>query len=159
MILIRSIAFLHQYQRPVKTVNHNGKTIRYIEVDIQDIELANRLINHVLGTTLDELPPQTRKLLGMTRKMVTEICEEKDIEQCDYTFTQKDIRDYTGWGHTQLKIHLKRLVEMEYLLVHRAKRGIRYVYELLYRGEGEDGKPFVKNLIDVNKLKKRTDYL
>ena len=63
LTLIRSIAMLHQYQRPVKTTLHHGKTVEYIEVTLEDIEMANRLAHEVLGRSLDELPPQTRRLL------------------------------------------------------------------------------------------------
>ena len=68
LTLIRSIAMLHQYQRPVKTTVHHGKTIEYIEVTIEDIEIANRLAHEVLGRSLDELPPQTRRLLLTGRR-------------------------------------------------------------------------------------------
>ena len=63
LTLIRSIALLHQYQRPVKTAVHNGRTVEYIEVTLDDIVTANRLAHEVLGRSLDELPPQTRRLL------------------------------------------------------------------------------------------------
>ena len=38
-----------------------------MEVTLDDIETANRLAHEVLGRTLDELPPQTRKLLRLDR--------------------------------------------------------------------------------------------
>ena len=56
LALIRSIALLHHFQRPVKTPTHRGKTISYIEVALSDIETANRLAHEVLGRSLDELP-------------------------------------------------------------------------------------------------------
>ena len=43
LTLIRAIALLHQYQRPVKEVEHRGGKLRYIEVTRQDIAIANRL--------------------------------------------------------------------------------------------------------------------
>ena len=46
-----------------KTVSTSGQAIEYIEVTREDIALANRLAHEVLGRTLDELPPQTRRLL------------------------------------------------------------------------------------------------
>ena len=55
LTLIDSIALLHQYQREVKTVNHAGKNLEYVEVQLSDIETANRLAHEVLGRTLDEL--------------------------------------------------------------------------------------------------------
>jgi DNA primase len=63
------------------------------------------------------------------------------------------VRDYTQWGNTQLKIHLHRLEELEYLLPHRGGRGQSFVYELLYDGRGKDGSHFLLGLIDVDKLR------
>jgi DNA primase len=40
------------------------------------------------------------------------------------------VREYAQWGHTQLKVHLHRLEEFEYLIVHRGGRGQSFVYEL-----------------------------
>jgi len=61
LTLIQAIALLHQHQRPVRTVEHRGRALRYIEVSEADIQLAiqlaNRLANDVLGRTLDERPP------------------------------------------------------------------------------------------------------
>ena len=62
LTLIRSIALLHQHQRPRKTTTHRGKTVEYIEVTKEDIATANRLAHEVLGRALDELPPQTQAL-------------------------------------------------------------------------------------------------
>jgi len=152
LTLIRSIALLHQYQREIKTVNHNGQRIEYIEVTLNDIETANRLANEVLGRTLDELPPQTRKLLKHIHAMVTKHCKVQGIEQKDHRFSRRDIREAVGWGNTQTKLHLKRLEDMEYLLVHRGGRGQSIVYELLYQGEGEDGESFLVGLIDMENL-------
>jgi len=41
---------------------------------------------------------------------------------------------------------------MEYVLIHRGKRGQSYEYELLYHGEGEAGHLFMMGLIDIKKL-------
>jgi len=65
LTLIRSIALLHQYQRPVKTVEQGGRVVRYIEATKADITMANRLAHEVLGRSLDELPPQSRTLLEL----------------------------------------------------------------------------------------------
>jgi DNA primase len=43
LTLIRSIALLHQHQRPRQTVEHQGKTVEYIEVTLGDIAVANPL--------------------------------------------------------------------------------------------------------------------
>ena len=64
LTLIRAVALLHQYQRPVKTTVHHERTVEYIEVTLDDIAVANRLACEVLGRSVDELPPQTRRLLN-----------------------------------------------------------------------------------------------
>ncbi len=158
LVLIRSSAFIHQYQRPIKTAMKDGRPQQYIEVTLDDVDLANRLANDILGRSLDELPPQTRKLLLLIDEMVTKACKELATERCDYRFTRRMIREYTGWGNTQLKAHLKRLEDMEYLLTYRGGRGRQFVYELMYNGEGRDGCPFFPGLIDVEKLKAKLHY-
>ena len=115
LTLIRSIALLHQYQRPHQTVTHQGQALTYIEVTKDDIRLANRIAHEVLGRTLDELPPQTRRLLTMVQAWVSERCSATAQKQSEFRFTRRDVREATRWGDTQLKVHLARLVELEYV--------------------------------------------
>jgi DNA primase len=152
LTLIDSIALLHQYQRDVKTVNSNGKLIEYIEVQLGDINTANRLAHDVLGKTLDELPPQTRKLLKLIQQMVTSECKKHSLEQTDYRFSRRDIREFTGWGLTQIAVHCQRLEAMEYLVVYSGRRGQSMAYELRYEGQGEHGDVFMLGLIDAETL-------
>jgi hypothetical protein len=148
LVLIRAIALLHQHQREIKLAD--GK--QYIEVTLEDIMTANRLAGEVLGRSLDELPPQTRRLLRLLHEMVSEECRKHEIARADYRFSRREVRQRMGWSDTALKVHLHRLEEMEYLLVHRTHRGNGFVYEMLYEGEGEDGGSFVMGLLDVEKL-------
>jgi len=153
LTLIRSIALLHQHQRPRKMVQHRGRTVEYIEVALADIAVANRLAHEVLGRSLDELPPQTRRLLLAIDTMVTAECERQKMARSDYRFSRRDVREATGWGDTQLKIHLHRLEEMEYLLAHRGGRGQSFVYELVFARLADSGKPTLPGLIEIDKLK------
>ena len=126
LALIRSIALLHQHQRTVR----NARGVDYIEATREDIATADRLMKLLLDLSLDELPPQTRRLLGLITELVN--------GQADFRFSRRDVRTHTGWGQTQLKVHLHRLEELEYLIVHRGGRGQGYVYELNWSGsEGE----------------------
>ena len=151
LTLIDSIALLHQYQREIKTVSYAGGEMEYIEVTLSDIETANRLAHDILGRTLDELPPQTRKLLKEMQHWVKSECETQKIEQYSFRFSRKEIREKTQWGNTQLKIHLKRLEDMEYLLIHRGGRGQSFEYELLYDNDKENNHHLM-GLLDTEKL-------
>jgi DNA primase catalytic core len=150
--LIEAVALLHQYQRPVKAVEHRGQKLRYIEVTREDIAVANRLAHEVLGRSLDELPPQTRRLLGMLDELATAECGRLGLDRCDFRFSRRTVRERTGWSYEQLRVHLGRLVEFEYLLVHRGARGQSFVYELCYDGHGTDGGAFLAGLIDTDEL-------
>ncbi|MGK4330130.1 CHC2 zinc finger domain-containing protein [Lonsdalea quercina] len=143
LTLIQSIALLHQYQREVKTVAHRGQVIEYIEVERSDIVLANQLAHDILGRTLDEMPPQTRKLLLLIQGWIADSGQPKT----ELHFTRKQLRDAVQWGDTQLKIHLARLVELEYLLLY--KRGLTFCYELLFDGDTQAGNAHLCGLIDV----------
>ena len=62
-----------------------------------------------------------------------------------------------AWGDTQLKVHLARLVELEYLVVHRGERG-GFSYELAWDGAGRDGAAFLVGLLDPAALDAATAY-
>jgi post-segregation antitoxin (ccd killing protein) len=121
--LIDVIALLHQYQREVKREVLDGEALEYLEVTIEDIATANRLSHEVLGRSLDELPPQTRRLLQLMSEWVSEQCQQTNIKPCDYRFSRKDVRAMSGWTDFQVKKHLHRLEELEYVLVHSGSRG------------------------------------
>ena len=137
LTLIQSITLLHQYQREIKRVEHRGQVVEYIEVTREDIALANRLAHEILGRTLDEMPPQTRKLLLLIQTMVGELASAQHCKPGEVRFTRREIRDFTQWSDNQLKVHCMRLAEMEYLLVHGGSRGHLLQYELLWDGSGD----------------------
>lgn len=154
LALIDTIALLHQYQREVKRERYGESLIEYVEVSLDDIALANQLAHEVLGRTLDELPPQTRKLLKLIGEMVKRECTQPSLKQSDYRFSRREVRDFTGWSDGQLKIHCARLEDMEYLLVHRGGRGKNIAYELLFDGEADSSALHLMGLLDVEALKK-----
>ena len=153
LALIDSITLLHQYQREIKREEYKGAMIEYVEVTLADIELANQLAHEVLGRTLDELPPQTRKLLKLISDMVARECVQERVKRNEYRFTRKQVRDETGWGNTQLKIHLARLEDMEFLGLHNVPRSKAIAYELLFDGEAESDERHLMGLINTETLK------
>ena len=132
LTLIRTIALLHQHQRVIKEVEHKGRRIRYIEVNERDIAIADRIAAEVLGHCVDELPPQTRRLLEDISRFVSDQAEKQGLERDSVRFTRREIREATRLGHTQLRVHLARLEELEYLLVHAGGGKRRVLYSLLY---------------------------
>ena len=75
LTLIAAITLLHQHQRPVKTATRGEAVIRYVEATQADIALANKLAAQVLGPSLDELPPGTRRLLDALHGYVSQRCQ------------------------------------------------------------------------------------
>jgi len=154
--LIQAISYLFQYQRKRHRVDYGGKNVEYINVTLSDIGHANRMAAEVLGRSLDELSPPSRKLLTLIREMCEQQAEEGEREK---NFTRRDIREYSGWSDFQVKTHIKQLEELEYIYSATGRKGKEYVYELLYTGGGEDGKPFVIGLTEVTQLKEKADRL
>jgi DNA primase len=151
LTLIDVIAFLHQHQRIVKTLRRGDETIEYIEATLDDIRLANAIAHDVLGRSLDELPPQTRRLIQRIDRYVVAECARLHVHRADFRFSRRALREAIAWGDTQLKIHLARLVELEYLVVHRAKAN-GFDYELVYdAADAEDALRF-PGLADVDAL-------
>ena len=118
--LIRAVALAHQQQRERKQVDVEGKTVTYIEATEADVALAERLCADVLSATTDELSPATRNVY---RAIVDFATTHGD------RFTRRQLREATGLGDSQLKVHLGRLVDLEYVAVERA--GPSTSYELV----------------------------
>jgi DNA primase len=152
LALIRTVALLHQHQREVKRVTAGDIDVEYVEVIPADIAVANRLAHEVLGHSLDELPPQTRRLLLLLDELVTREVAARALPRHAVRFTRKEVRDHTGWGDTQLKLHLHRLSELEYLAVHVGERRQPFVYELVWDGADADGGSRCSGLIEPETL-------
>jgi hypothetical protein len=101
LTLIDTIALLHQHQRVLRTAQHDGQTLEYIEVTHEDIAVANRLAHEALGRSLDELSPQTRRLLELVSAMVAAQCARLAITRADYRFSRRDVREHAGWSDFQ----------------------------------------------------------
>jgi hypothetical protein len=150
--LIRTVAYLHQYQRKIKTVEVEGKRVEYIEVTLEDIDAANRLANEVLGQCLDELAPPSRTLLTGIYNMVKDMVGKKEC--AEVYFTRRQIREHTGWTDWQVRAHIKQLEELEYLYARIGSRGKEYAYALNYKGQGENSGKCYLNLTPVDEIKK-----
>jgi hypothetical protein len=145
LTLIQAITLLYQHQREIRTSTEDGETLEYIEATEADVKLAWELANHVLMRSLDDVQTQTRRLLLLIDKMVTAECERLQIERMDYRFTRATVRQFSGWSDSQLKTHLHRLEELEYLALHRGAPGQSFVYALNFEMDA-DGRPVLPGL-------------
>lgn len=153
LTLIDAIALLHQHQRPRhRATTAAGETVVYIEATLDDIALANRLAHEALGRSLDELPPQTRRLLDALHGIVGAIAAEEDCDREVVRFTRRDVRERLGWGDTQLKVHLARLVDLELVWVHRSERAGAFCYQLAWNPDTTSSGRFLPGLVDVDAL-------
>ena len=156
LTLIDSIALLHQHQRARGQHVVRGRVVEYIAVTLDDIALANQLAPEVLGRSLDELPPQTRRLLEHIRELVTtkRRTESAKTAAC---FSRKEVRDLSGWSLTQVRVHLERLVELEYLAIRCGRMGGPFQYELLIEIDAPENIAHI-GFIDVEELRKTHAY-
>ncbi|MEO8024656.1 CHC2 zinc finger domain-containing protein [Polaromonas sp.] len=157
LTLIDTIALLHQHQRTTHSVDVNGQSVEYIEASLSDIELANRIAHEVLGTSLDELPPQTRRMFAGVQALVRQKMAAQGLPQRDIRFSRSEVRAATGLSDTQARIHLDRLAALEYLLTHRGQRGQSFEYELLHDQSGTGDEPHLSGLIDTAALQSASE--
>jgi hypothetical protein len=151
LTLIDTLALLHQHQRPIKTLQAGGDVIEYVEATVDDIAQANALTHEILGRSLDDLSPQTRRLLLLIDAMVGARAKAQQLPRSEIRFSRKTVREATGWSDFQVKTHMQKLTELEYLLPHRGGRGQCFEYELLYDGDGGLA-PHLSGLLDPEKL-------
>ena len=146
LALIDAIALLHQHQRKVGVIEVDDASVEYIEVTQADIALANRLAHAVLGRSLDELPPQTRRVLAALDGWVTQQIAGSDTPRGDVRFTRRTVRGVLGLSDTQLRIHLERLVQLEYVRMHSGQNGSLYTYSLAFDGHNDRAEPQLMGL-------------
>jgi len=153
LTLIAAVTLLHQHQREIKTTSAGqgaGATVRYIETIPADITLANALAHEVLGRSLDELPPGTRRLLDALHAHVTSRCQSEGLDRGLIRFTRRQLREALGFGDTQLKVHLARLVDLELVTPHRLEAG-GFAYELAWHTDDTGGR-VLPGLLDPSTL-------
>ena len=155
LTLIDVSALLHQHQRPSGARQVNGRPVPFIRATLDDIALANRLAPELLGRSLDELPPQTRRVYETIKAIVRKRCEAEAIDQKAAFFSRREVRARLGWGITQIRAHLERLRELEYIEARIGRTGSAFQYELLTDCHESADKAHI-GLLDVEKLRAMT---
>jgi hypothetical protein len=126
--LIACIAFIRQYQK----TTHERDGVEYIQCDLEDYRVAYPvMVEGVLSSTMVELPKGAFELYDAVREYAVSLGKKKDLDVRDITFTQREIREHTGFGHSWIKQHLRLLVEYEFIVkAGKGGRGARGYYSL-----------------------------
>jgi energy-coupling factor transporter ATP-binding protein EcfA2 len=114
--LIACVCYLRQYQ---KREEHEG-SLSFICCDLEDYAVAYRImVEGVLSSTVRELPAGAVGLYSELRTWVGREAERQGLRAEEVSFTQRQVREFTGLGHTWIKQALRQLVEYEYLSIAR----------------------------------------
>jgi hypothetical protein len=165
--LINAVALLRQMQKQARPVrNGNAATVEYIEVDREDIRLANELATELMGHSLDELSRPAADLLQLLLKMAQPTdgtAKEKSPQPPEPPpsvlvrhapgFTRRQIREFTGWSNARVHRYLQELIELEFVLMEHGRNGVLHRYRLAYDGQGQDGGKFLLGLKPVSELR------
>jgi hypothetical protein len=74
-------------------------------------------------------------------------------------FNRRAVREFTGWSDYQVKIHIKQLEDLEYLVPISGRRGQSFSYRLAWEGEGLDGERFLPGLIPIEELRHKAEVV
>jgi hypothetical protein len=134
--LIACVCFLRQFQ---KQTAHHGD-LSFIRCDLADYAIAYRImVEGVLRSTVRELPPSTVALYGQIKTFAAAEAKRLNVEPQELTFSQRQIREYTGLSHTPVKVSLRQLVDYEYLNLARGGSERSKAFYRLRDGEGIQG--------------------
>ncbi len=149
--LIEVIAFLHQYQKEIKTDPRSGTA--YIEADLRDYELACRLASEILPETLSDMKKPVTELLTAIESHVEKQSKLRKLEKQEMNFTRRAIREETGLPNHRIKDLFHELEELEYLEVEKSPRGGSFLYRLV---AGKGAAP-ASGLLAPEQLKKKME--
>ncbi len=129
LCLIEASAFLHQHQRPKKSVPGGAEgEIFYIEATWDDYRLAYELAQTALRASLHELSPGARDLFDQLGELGDE-------------FTRRDVRDLTRWPQTRVVDTLSELEGMEYVARTAGSNGTTIRYTMISANVGGSASP------------------
>jgi len=114
--LIATVCYLRQYQKkPEKAGN-----VEFIRTDLEDYRVAYRImVEGVLSSTIRELPAGAVGLYEEIRTWIRREAKKQGLESEELSFTQRQVREMTGLGHTWVKEALRKLVDYDHVAIAR----------------------------------------
>jgi DNA primase len=151
--LINSITLLNQHQRRIKRAARESIEVEYVEVEIEDIALANELAQAVLARSLDELAPPVRGMYEAMRAVCEAEAKARGCGPSDVRLSRREIRELTGWSDWQVRTYCEQLVELEYLHATVSGNGKPALYQMARAEEERVLK--LRGLTDVDGLREQ----
>ena len=129
----------------------DGEAVEYIEVDARGHRASPTGSPHeVLGRSLDELPPQTRRLLELSTRWSARVPRRASARELA-SRAARCASTPAGATRSSRCIWIAWSSSSTWSCIAAAAPSASY--ELLYDGEGKDGAPFLPGLLDVEKLR------
>jgi DNA primase len=150
--LILAVAFLHQMQRPLR---HDPELGDYLEATLDDIAIANELTHQAFGHSLADLSQSGRLLLALIQEFIERKAASASADK--ETFSRRELREAIHWGDTRLRVHLRELVELEYVAPLSGRHGLTYHYRILGCPESEAGR-FLSGLKSVEQVRQEANF-
>ena len=110
--LIATVCFLRQYQKQVK----EDDGMLYLECDETDFNIAASIMQGIGSSLFGEIPKSVQLLHDGIVKYAEEQSALRKLERYEVSFTQRQIREYTGFSQMSVKRGIRTLVDYEYVI-------------------------------------------
>jgi len=112
--LIATVCYLRQYQKR----SEKAGNVEFIRTDLEDYRVAYRImVEGVLSSTIRELPAGAVGLYEEIRTWIRREAKKQGLESEELSFTQRQVREMTGLGHTWVKEALRKLVDYDHVTI------------------------------------------
>jgi DNA-binding MarR family transcriptional regulator len=88
------------------------------------------MINGILSSTMLELPSGACELYEALRTTARKLAQKNNLKPNEVSFTQREIREATGYGQSWIKQNLRLLADYEYVLRIRGGERSKSAYRL-----------------------------
>lgn len=133
--LLACVTLLHQYQRPVLKTEEG---VEYLQATLEDYTQAYEMVKNVIGHTYSIVQKESRDLLTILHREVSKLAEVEEMPWKTYTFNRKQVREWTHWGETKVRMAMKDLQSVDLVQPVTGRQGSGYRYQLLIAPEELD---------------------
>lgn len=112
--LIACVCHVRQFQKP----DERDGQLSFIRCDLADYRVAYRImVEGVMSSTMRELPKGAVGLYDEIRAWVSREATRQNLLPAELSFTQRQVREWTGLSHTWVKYALRQLVDYEHITI------------------------------------------